>query len=351
MKPKAVRLLLTCGLVVVVSASAAARAATPEEQAQLLAELRVRYQALSQQILQLDGEVQRSGEELTATAAELDRALAARAAALSRLGDAERRLHAVRGSLDEAVRQLYVRGRTGTLVAALRNPMEMEVATQYLATLAANEFATVDALHAARDEVATLRALTERGSSAVAERYAVVEQTHRGLLAARDGAGVELRLLKERIGRLAATWAEYRLSLAEDLITEKAAAGKVAKVTREQARRRASLPLGPTVGVPPRLRATARELRGVASWYGPGFHGRVTASGALYDQRDFTVAHKTLPLGTLLLVSHGERQVVVYVNDRGPYIPGREFELSQAAASYLGVGLGNVTATILEEPP
>ncbi len=99
------------------------------------------------------------------------------------------------------------------------------------------------------------------------------------------------------------------------------------------------------------MRSTARELRGVASWYGPGFHGRVTASGALYDQRDFTVAHKTLPLGTVLLVSYGERQVVVYVNDRGPYIAGREFDLSEAAASYLGVGLGSVTAEVLTEPP
>jgi len=81
--------------------------------------------------------------------------------------------------------------------------------------------------------------------------------------------------------------------------------------------------------------AEARE--GLASWYGPGFQGLPTASGELYDPQGYTAAHKTLPLGTDLVVNYGGRSVQVTVNDRGPYVGGRELDLSQAAARDLGL--------------
>jgi rare lipoprotein A len=82
-------------------------------------------------------------------------------------------------------------------------------------------------------------------------------------------------------------------------------------------------------------RAEART--GLASWYGPGFEGLPTASGERYDPYGYTAAHKTLPLGTDLTVSYGGRSVQVTVNDRGPYVGGRELDLSQGAAEYLGL--------------
>ncbi|BBL78396.1 hypothetical protein RxyAA322_02500 [Rubrobacter xylanophilus] len=81
----------------------------------------------------------------------------------------------------------------------------------------------------------------------------------------------------------------------------------------------------------------AEAETGLASWYGPGFAGNPTASGEPYNPYAFTAAHKTLPLGTQLEVSYNGRSVLVTVNDRGPYIPGRELDLSQAAAEYLGL--------------
>jgi rare lipoprotein A len=81
--------------------------------------------------------------------------------------------------------------------------------------------------------------------------------------------------------------------------------------------------------------AEARE--GLASWYGPGFKGLPTASGEPYNPHGYTAAHKTLPLGTDLLVSYGGRSVGVTVNDRGPYVGGRELDLSRAAARDLGL--------------
>ncbi len=76
---------------------------------------------------------------------------------------------------------------------------------------------------------------------------------------------------------------------------------------------------------------------GLASWYGPGFEGSLTASGEVFDPYGYTAAHKTLPLGTQLSVSYAGRTAQVTVNDRGPYSGGRALDLSQGAAEYLGL--------------
>ncbi len=82
-------------------------------------------------------------------------------------------------------------------------------------------------------------------------------------------------------------------------------------------------------------RAEAEEV--LASWYGPGFEGLPTASGEPFDPYGFTAAHKTLPLGTQLTVSYDGYSVPVTVNDRGPYVGGRELDLSQGAAESIGL--------------
>ncbi|QIA28350.1 septal ring lytic transglycosylase RlpA family protein [Thermaerobacter sp. PB12/4term] len=77
----------------------------------------------------------------------------------------------------------------------------------------------------------------------------------------------------------------------------------------------------------------------VASWYGPGFYGRPTASGEIFTGREMTAAHRTMPFGTVLLVTYPEtgRSVRVRINDRGPYVEGRDLDLSEAAAEALGM--------------
>jgi rare lipoprotein A len=81
---------------------------------------------------------------------------------------------------------------------------------------------------------------------------------------------------------------------------------------------------------------------GLASWYGPGFEGSLTASGEVFDPYGFTAAHRTLPFGTQLSVRYGGRSVLVTVNDRGPYTGGRDLDLSQGAAEYLGLTAAGV---------
>ncbi len=82
--------------------------------------------------------------------------------------------------------------------------------------------------------------------------------------------------------------------------------------------------------------STGRTYPAVCSWYGPGFHGRTTASGQIFNQEDLTCASRTLPFGTVLALTRGSRRVIVYVNDRGPFIAGRDLDLSKAAAEALG---------------
>jgi rare lipoprotein A len=78
---------------------------------------------------------------------------------------------------------------------------------------------------------------------------------------------------------------------------------------------------------------------GVASWYGPGFNGKHTASGEVYNQEDLTAASTTLPLGTRALVTNLEngRSVEVRINDRGPFVKARSIDLSHGAALALGI--------------
>ena len=78
---------------------------------------------------------------------------------------------------------------------------------------------------------------------------------------------------------------------------------------------------------------------GIASWYGPGFHTKKTASGEDFNQNAFTAAHKTLPFGTRLKVTNLDNNLttVVVVNDRGPFKSGRIIDLSNAAAKELRI--------------
>jgi len=89
---------------------------------------------------------------------------------------------------------------------------------------------------------------------------------------------------------------------------------------------------------------------GLASWYGADFHGRRTANGERYNMYAMTAAHKTLPLGTQIVVTNREtgRRIRVRVNDRGPFVAGRIVDLSLAAARALGSAEAGVVPVILE---
>ena len=95
--------------------------------------------------------------------------------------------------------------------------------------------------------------------------------------------------------------------------------------------------------------STGHSFSGVASFYGNEL-GSQTASGQRFNQNAMTCAHRSLPFGTKLRVTHGGRSVTVTVNDRGPFVRGRVLDLSTAAARALGIeGLGQVTAEVVSK--
>ena len=94
---------------------------------------------------------------------------------------------------------------------------------------------------------------------------------------------------------------------------------------------------------------------GIASWYGPGFDGNLTANGEVYDMNEVSAAHKFLPFGTVVRVVEFDtrRSIVVRINDRGPFVDGRIIDLSKGAAEELGIvdkGITKVGLRIVRWP-
>jgi rare lipoprotein A len=111
----------------------------------------------------------------------------------------------------------------------------------------------------------------------------------------------------------------------------------------------------PGRSLPPAL-TSGRSMTGIASWYGPGFNGHRTSSGAIYNQDGLSAASTLFPLGTQLMVTNlaNGRAVEVLVNDHGPYKGGRDLDLSHRAALVLGIikpGTARVRMEVLSTPP
>ena len=108
-----------------------------------------------------------------------------------------------------------------------------------------------------------------------------------------------------------------------------------------------SKPPAPGVPTPPLV---PLSQQGIASWYGPGFHGKKTTSGTVYDQYGMTAAHQTLPLGSSVRVTNltNGKSVTLLINDRGPFAKGRIIDLSYAAAQAVDI-IRPGTAPVLVE--
>jgi len=133
--------------------------------------------------------------------------------------------------------------------------------------------------------------------------------------------------------------------------TSKATAGWLVVAITWSAACSALNPSDPGYSARPVLTERGTEV-GVASWYGPGFDGRLTASGEIYDQDALTAAHRSLPLGTQVRVTElaSGRSLTLRINDRGPYKKGRIIDLSRAAAIKLGIidkGTARVEISVL----
>ena len=109
----------------------------------------------------------------------------------------------------------------------------------------------------------------------------------------------------------------------------------------------------PIQGIAHQSGGVTEIVLGKASWYGPKFHGRTTASGEPFDMHGLTAAHRTLPFGTRVRVTNeaNGKTVVVRINDRGPFVGKRVIDLSRKAAQVIGLvktGVGRVKIEVLD---
>jgi len=100
----------------------------------------------------------------------------------------------------------------------------------------------------------------------------------------------------------------------------------------------------------PTVVSTGSTYRGIASWYGPNFHGKKTSNGEWYDMYAMTAAHKTLPMNTIVKVTNllNGKSAIVRINDRGPFVKNRIIDLSYAAANKLGIVASGTAPVRLE---
>jgi rare lipoprotein A (peptidoglycan hydrolase) len=162
-------------------------------------------------------------------------------------------------------------------------------------------------------------------------------------------SGLALLVLAALIEGCSAISGSFQGSLFKPLDTE--AIGQVAPAHQTKP---LSTPLIRNNGTQGPISRSRSRIIGEASWYGPGFNGKTTASGDVFDKEKMTAAHKTLPLGSKARVTNlaNEKSVEVEINDRGPFVEGRIIDLSQAAARALGMideGKARVQVELLED--
>ena len=100
----------------------------------------------------------------------------------------------------------------------------------------------------------------------------------------------------------------------------------------------------------PKSTTNNQTLKGISSWYGPNFHGKLTANGEIFDMYGTTAAHKTLPLNSIVRVTNLEnyKSMILKINDRGPYVGDRILDCSFGAAKKLGFDKQGTTAVKIE---
>jgi rare lipoprotein A len=255
---------------------------------------------------------------------------------------------------DDRVTQIYIAGPGALAEVALgaRTMADLDAILPYVKeslTIGRAEVRDLEARHEATRRLADQAEAAERQAVAAERALAIVrdEIAARVLAAEHDlqratdaAAAAAARKKLFTIEHAVANWRE----LIDEALKDK-------RHARGEAAFAAAAPyLGPRSDctIPKGLHATGETLSGESSWYGAGFAGRSTASGAVYDPRRYTVAHKTLPLGLFLLVKSDGRCVVSFLNDRGPYVEPRILDLSWASAQAVDLsGVEHVEAVVL----
>ena len=273
--------------------------------------------------------------------------------AMDRLAEAH---DAAQARLDARVRTVFITATPdplGDVLTRLRDPALRKVLDRGRSAAVGVDRGLIDAL---TRRSASVRALEAK---ATARRLALLAQAGPAL-AAQDRARSLLaqaqaaasRLAAEAAARAAAALAVQRAALdqASADVTRALTPAQTARGERARSAQVGTLAAVEAAGLnyPAGYAPTGQVLTGTASWYGPGFVGSPTASGAPYDPERLTCANKELPLGTVIRVSANGLATSCLVNDRGPYVGDRILDMSRAGSRALGYdGLAQVTIEVL----
>ncbi|MGH2752045.1 MAG: septal ring lytic transglycosylase RlpA family protein [Actinomycetota bacterium] len=309
-----------------------------------------------------------SASAQSAGAADLESVRAHAQSVADEATDLERRAQALderRSALDERIVRLS--GEIGALESKINSiGHELAAARDLYIERAVEAYKSgtpgtrLDMLLAA-ETMAEFFAVAEINSVAVAldtKRLQELEGTRVDIEMAQDSLDERKQEQIESRAEVEALDDEIATTLDDRRARLRALAAEVEELER-QVRREARLARPPDATAPPSSTVATGDIPdgyvstgvtfgGVASWYGPGFAGNLTANGEIYDPMGLTAASKELPFNTLLFVSYQGRGVVVRINDRGPYVGDRIIDLSQGAAQTIGMsGIGWVDATIV----
>ena len=301
----------------------------------------------------LTSELARVTDRVEVLTAELDRATALDGGLRVAFDRADMERQEAQAVLDARARQVYMAAATVPLSAWVQRVASPDA--QYLARQGNEAALRVD--QALLDDIRTRSAeLAALQRQANAFRSRLLRKA-KPLLEAQEQARQLLAQAEALAAAEQSAALQAQLAAQRKRLDDASEAATLALTPGQQSRARKALEREAPVlalveaagsGYPQGYGPTGEVLRGGASWYGPGFVGNPTASGAPYDPERLTCAHKTLPLGTVVRVSRVGLAVSCLVNDRGPYVDGRIIDLSRAGSRALGFdGVATVTVEVL----
>lgn len=281
---------------------------------------------LTYQILDLRARREKAlkeGDAVRAELEDLDRRIAAGQEEMDAL---ERELSRAREAYRESLRRLYMQGDISELEVILesRELDEMWRDVDYLDRMAGLHLQVLEDL---KDKLYSCQ-VKERDLREYRER-------RERLAEALDAEALEQRIqaLESRLSEINTRLRELRASRPPSSPPQTSAAPSTWKLP-PPGKLLDRVPVMPPLSD---FERTGIVFSGYTTFYGPEWHGKPTSSGVIYNMYDYTCAHRTLPFGTWLLVTYQGRQVIVQVNNRGPFVPGRVLDLSWAAAQSIGL--------------
>jgi rare lipoprotein A len=312
-------------------------------------------------------DLQASLDAATSQATSLSLALEQAAAADGGLRVALERLATehdeAQAQLDARVRQVWISRRWNPMswTTGLGDPGLRRITQRGASEAVRVERELVEAVSSRSAAASALRAKAEVRRAALRQQAASAleaQERARGLLAAASAQVARAAAAAASAAELARVQTAADAIAASHASLDTASAVVTRALTPAQTRRsqRAAVAEAPVValveaaggGYPAGYAPTGEVLRGLASWYGPGFVGSPTASGSPYDPERLTCAHKTMRLGTVIRVSANGRAVSCLVNDRGPYVGPRILDMSRAGSRALGYdGVAEVVIEVL----